>query len=301
MMLRLLQARRLSPLLSPARRFSTQDIAAARLNEVKAGAAAVTSWVNLYTGALSEYPLRANAVLSGVLCAAGDVLAQTVEQRVEVSATRSYDLLRTARMTTYGTLICGPLLYGWYSTLHVVGEAVSVTRVPLLGERLSGLLPWLGTFQKEVSGGLSPARLLLAKVAADGLFFQAPFLNLCFATMGVLEGRPLTDIYEKTKAAFHRAWGLSLLVWTPIQLLNLSLVPVALQPAVVSTVNVGWKATLSLLNAMHATGLEGRSYLELEAENRDLKAELDGLRSHVVDLDERLRVATSRTWTLRLW
>ena len=120
MMLRLLQARRLSPLLSPARRFSTQDIAAARLNEVKAGAAAVTSWVNLYTGALSEYPLRANAVLSGVLCAAGDVLAQTVEQRVEVSATRSYDLLRTARMTTYGTLICGPLLYGWYSTLHVL-------------------------------------------------------------------------------------------------------------------------------------------------------------------------------------
>ena len=87
--------------------------------------------------------------------------------------------------------------------------------------------------------------------------------------------------------AFHRAWALSLLVWTPVQLLNLSLVPPPLQPAVVSAVNVGWKATLSLLNAMqHSGGAESHELRRhssmrierLEEENVRLRGELAEMR-----------------------
>ena len=58
-----------------------KEIAEMRLDEAKAGAAAVRSWVQNYRDALEHSPLRANAVTSGVLCAVGDVLAQTIERR----------------------------------------------------------------------------------------------------------------------------------------------------------------------------------------------------------------------------
>ena len=292
------------------------DLAAARINEAKAGAVAVKSWAEFYSNLIAEYPLRANAAISGGLCAIGDVLAQMIELRLEVGKSDHFDPPRTCRMLAYGSFVCGPLLYGWYSTLHVLGEAVGVSHVPLFGSRVATMLPWLGSLQKEVSEGiLSPTKLLIGKVAADGLFFQAPFLNLYFATMGLLEGLAPSEIYKKTKDSFHRAWGLSLIVWTPIQVLNLSLVPTSLQPAVVSAVNVGWKATLSLLNAMHDTSekeggalrrrASAQAQLNLEmdlasaqqalsasvgevqtlrSENQSLKAEVTELRDHVVAL-----------------
>ena len=279
--------------LRSTRRYSVDELANARKQEAKVAAATVLSWVDGYAALVAAYPLRVNAAVSGALCAIGDVLAQCIEIRLGVAPDDAYDAPRTARMLTYGVAICGPLLYGWYSTLHLLSEAVRVSHVPLVGSRVGALLPWLGSLQQEVSGGLSPVRLLIAKVVADGLFFQAPFLNLYFMTMGALEGRGPYEIYEKTKAAFHRAWGLSLLVWTPVQLLNLSLVPHAMQPAVVATVNVGWKATLSLLNAMHhrhqmheSQGTDGTLSRRMSSELEALRAENAFLREEVVALWE---------------
>ena len=143
-------------------------------------------------------------------------------------------------------------------------------------------------------------------MAADGLFFQAPFLNLYFATMGLLEGRPPQEILEKTKAAFHRAWGLSLLVWTPVQLLNLSLVPPTFQPAVVSAVNIGWKATLSLLNAKSGAGEEDvwerakaaqRALDEMQVERSTLRAENQELRAGNHALQRRVAELSSELST----
>jgi len=210
-----------------------------------------------------------------------------------------FDAKRTGRMLVYGTFVCGPVLHFWYGALAVVSEALSVSYVPVVGSRVGSLLPWLGSFQKEAAGVITPTQLLIAKVAADGLFFQAPFLNLYFFTMGLLEGRPLREIVEKAKASFHRAWGLSLLVWTPVQLLNLSLVPSFAQPAVVSAVNVGWKTTLSILNNMHTTihdctaheaylrrhtseqaREEERLHEELREENRALAAQVAQATEH---------------------
>ena len=77
---------------------------------------------------------------------------------------------------------------------------------------------------------LSPLRLLLAKVFADSILFQAPLLNLYFATMGALEGLSPSEIYARAKEKFHRAWALSIVVWSPVQFLNFCYVPPPLQP-----------------------------------------------------------------------
>lgn len=230
--------------------------AAQRANEHTAARAQVVALFDWGKTLLLAYPMRANAVVSGTLCAAGDVLAQAIEMRMEElsDSNAGVDLRRCARMLIYGTCVCGPVLHLWYGTLALVSQALSVSYVPVVGSRVGSLLPWARRLlQKESASPVSPTQLLVAKVFADGLLFQAPFLNLYFFSMGVLEGRPLLDVLEKAKAAFHRAWGLSLLVWTPVQLVNLSLVPPPYQPLVVSAVNVGWKTTLSLLNAMHDT------------------------------------------------
>ena len=115
-------------------------------------------------------------------------------------------------------------------------------------------MQWITELQKPTVAPMTTTQLLLGKVAIDTMIFQAPFLNLYFSIMGMLEGLSLQQIYEKTRASFHRAWALSLLVWTPVQLINLHFVPLPLQPCVVATVNVGWQTTLSILNHYHEYG-----------------------------------------------
>ena len=211
---------------------------------------------------LVEHPIKTNAVTSGVLCAAGDGLAQAFEWRLEVTSPEkdSYNYLRTARMAVFGTLIGGPVLAMWYRALHAFGETISVSYAPMLGGRLASLaervpaMSWLADLHVEKSTPVAPAKILMSKVVLDTMMFQAPFLNLYFAVMGALEGLPLSEIYDKTKASFHRAWALSFLVWAPVQSVNLYFVPMHFQPVVVAGVNVGWKTTLSLLNHYHDYG-----------------------------------------------
>tara|TARA_B110001452_G_scaffold60372_1_gene47060 strand:+ start:304 stop:1308 length:1005 start_codon:yes stop_codon:yes gene_type:complete len=265
-------------------------MAEVRLREAKAARKAFTEAMSQYARIFEEYPMRINMVISGGLCALGDVLAQSIEQRV-VNEEQEFSPLRTGRMLLYGTCVCGPLLHLWYGALFTVGEALSVSYAPVVGSRVGALLPWLGSLQTQVAAeGLSPGRLLVAKVAADGLFFQAPFLNLYFVAMGMLEGRGPLEILEKAKQAFHRAWGLSILVWTPVQLLNFAFIPAPFQPTVVSAVNVGWKTTLSLLNAKADTGEQAAKLRRTfsEVRERDLE-EVETLRAEVSTLRDEVR------------
>lgn len=236
-----------------------------------------------YATQLAERPLRTNALTSGLLCALGDVLAQAVESRNHLKDA-ALDGARTGRMLIYGVFVCGPLLTGWYQGLNHVGQALSVSYRPVIS--------WIPAWYREAPG-TSPARLLATKVVADSLLFQAPFLTLYFGVMGLLEGKSAEQIYRKTKDSFHQAWALSLLVWTPVQCVNLFFVPVAWQPFVVSAVNVGWKSTLSLLNQhAHAAGPENAfdaALQELRAENGALREALAALQAQHDELVRRQR------------
>ena len=64
---------------------------------------------------------------------------------------------------------------------------------------------------------------------------------------GFLEGRSPAAVYEKTKENFHASWFYGIFLWAPAQTLNFMLVPVMFQPLVVHSVDVVWKAFLSIL------------------------------------------------------
>ena len=170
-----------------------------------------TAW-DVYANALAEYPVRANMVTSGVLCASGDAMSQYFEYHLGIMSPDkdSYNWQRTARMTVWGTFIGGPVLAMWYRTLHFSGEALSVSYAPIVSGRLASIaestpaLQWLTTFQKEVHNPISPMRILAGKVVIDTMLFQAPYLNLYFASISSLEGLSGQEILEKTRASFHR-------------------------------------------------------------------------------------------------
>jgi hypothetical protein len=135
-----------------------------------------------------------------------------------------------------------------------------VSYAPVVSGRVAWLLErapalqWVTDLHKQTEVPLSPMRMLLSKVVVDTMVFQPTFLNVYFALTGALEGLSLAEIVEKTRASFHRAWLLSCLVWTPVQLLNLHFVPLPLQPTVVSAFTMGWQTTLSVLNHYHDHG-----------------------------------------------
>jgi len=263
-----------------------------RLQPVRRGLSSQPHTTASLRGLLTEYPVRTNAAISSVLCALGDALAQLVEWRLGVTSPdkQSFNWSRTIRMATFG-LAAGPILSGWYRTLALLDTALKVNYAPLVGGWLrralkrdgslpSTLFPFL-TLHIARTSEVSAGQVLAAKVVADNLLFQAPFLNLYFLMMGALEGLHPVDILTKTKESFHQAWALSILVWAPVQVVNLGLVPIAYQAVVVSLVNVGWKTTLSLLNHYHQyhvpPAVLQRRDSELHRYNADLESQVAAL------------------------
>ena len=106
-----------------------QNVATARLNEARATAAMASSWAAAYTDFFAAYPLRANALVSGSLCAVGDGLAQGIELRLNVGESERFDALRTARMTVYGTLSASTLAGNSLSTASSTCAGVTVVAV----------------------------------------------------------------------------------------------------------------------------------------------------------------------------
>ena len=124
--------------------------------------------------------------------------------------------------------------------------------------------------------------------------YGSKLLNLYFATMGALEGLSPSEIYARAKEKFHRAWALSIVVWSPVQFLNFCYVPPPLQPALVAAVNVGWQATLSILNASHA---EAAVVVDAQdAELALLRSELDRLALENDALRGEVEAARQRRW-----
>ena len=217
--------------------------------------------VSWYGQALVSQPIRTNAVTQGVLCGLGDGIAQACEWKLDVMSPgkSEYNYMRTARMAAYGFLVAGPIYCMWYRLLDRVGRSVRVSYQPLVTGRLGSLLQsasafaphstgWIKRLRTSKPAPVSAAQLTAGKVLADAILGNPMILHAYFASIGLLEGRPLSDIVSNTKEKFHNAWGLAVIVWTPIQCVNFGLVPLHLQAAFVAVANVGWSTTLSLLS-----------------------------------------------------
>jgi len=264
----------------------------------------------LYVETLAAQPLLTNSVTAACLYGGGDIAAQQIERRSNVSSPQKsgWNYGRTLRMTFFGFAFAGPILNGWYPLLHKVTAAfrrnyqpVSVIPLPQwLESRLPGWVPsppaWATIVQVEhLASPSDRAREVAVKVLFDNLFFQAPFLTCYFVVTGFLEGLSPAAVYHKTQTNFHAAWAYGVLLWAPLQTANFWFVPVGLQPLAVNIVNVFWKGFLSLLN--HRRDYGGDSAKAAPAEHAVRQREAQQ-RLQVEELE--LELASQRKVILRL-
>jgi len=213
---------------------------------------------------LQAYPLRANAATAAVVGAVGDFAAQVCEWKLGIMSPEKegYNFGRTFRMCLFGGLFNGPLLCLWYKTLHSVTSIYRVSYEPLFSSRAGSMfLQWaaersrlvqsIANLRVKESNDNSAFRTLAIKVVTDSLLAGPICLHVYFAGIGVLEGLSAADISAKTQASFHRAWGLSVIMWLPLQIINFKYVPLHFQAAFVSFFNAGWRMTLSIIDHYH--------------------------------------------------
>lgn len=171
--------------------------------------------IRWYQAKLARAPITTQLVSTGVLFAAGDVLAQ---QAVERRGSK-HDIVRTGRMAFFGTAIAGPILVGWYRVL----------------DRYVNLA--------------TPNRTLLARVALDQLAFAPPNIAVFFTAQGLLEGKRPREVGEKLEKAWWPTLQNNWKLWPAVQLVNFKFVPLEHRLLLVNVVALGWNCVLSAVNA----------------------------------------------------
>ncbi|ODN84976.1 hypothetical protein L202_00821 [Cryptococcus amylolentus CBS 6039] len=207
-----------------------------------------------YTTALRERPLRTKMIQSGVLFITADLVAQMgIEGRSMRKAIMGeqgeeiYDPLRTARITTYGSIVFAPLAHAWLSQLEKVNLSNKVTT-------------------------------LATKVTLDCLVWS-PCVTFMFPTsLGLLEGKSIEEVRQKVAMGWFPTWQKAVCVFGPTQILNFTLIPPQHRLLAVQSVGMCWNTFLSWQNNRNNKILaQATAHL---AEARLHAAEVEGEKTH---------------------
>ncbi|KAK9898420.1 hypothetical protein P389DRAFT_193457 [Cystobasidium minutum MCA 4210] len=159
-------------------------------------------------------PKITGCLTAGVLFGAGDILAQ---QAVEKKGLKNHDVLRTARLAGYGSLIFSPLLMPWFRVLERVN------------------------FKSRVA-------TTAARVAADQLIAAPCFIAIFFTAMPILEGKP-EEIQDRLSDKWASTWQRNIAVFVPIQAFNFAVVPAHLRLLTINVAQLFWNTYLSYANS----------------------------------------------------
>jgi len=170
-------------------------------------------------------PLLTKSITSGVLSFVGDCIAQTIENRSRTSSDSvlpsSIDWKRACVFGSFGLLVFGPAAHGWYSILHRITHNTSLAKANAL-VRLS------------------------TTVAADQLLFSPLCIATAFTYMGIMwHGSSPAEVKTKISAELFSTLKVNWMLWTPCQILNFSLTPLAYRVLVVNVVGVVWNVFLA--------------------------------------------------------
>jgi protein Mpv17 len=180
-----------------------------------------------YMRLLETSPNITKALTAGVLLGLGDSLTQGIEKYNGVTYT-GYDWKRTAKMSSFGLFVVGPLLHQWYKLLHRI------------------------TAKSILPGGVEPSKFSqiysgMKQVLIDQTVFAGPSLALFFIYMNLIEGKDWTEVYNKMSNVFWDTLIMNWKVWPAVQFINFTFVPLAFRVLVVNAVSILWNAYLSFV------------------------------------------------------
>lgn len=152
-----------------------------------------------------------SGLTSGSLALAGDVFAQLLTSRGKDDA--SYDMIRGARMFTFGLFFYGPYQYWWYRTLDRSFRARTVAN-------------------------------FAAKVALNQLCLAPITISVAFAWNLALQRR-LDELPAKLRSDFLPTMLNGWKFWVPAATFNFTMVPLQYQVLWMSTCGMIWTGYLS--------------------------------------------------------
>ncbi|XP_012278559.1 protein Mpv17 isoform X2 [Orussus abietinus] len=164
-----------------------------------------------YQRLLTKYPLRMQAVQTGILMATGDQIAQVFVERREY---KDIDLVRTAQFGGLGFFLMGPAIRTWY-----------------------------GILDKRI--GSKGKTVILKKVVCDQLFFAPALIAVLLNSIGFLRGNNLEQNKEKLRNEYKDILINNYKLWPMVQIVNFSLVPLEYQVLVVQIVAIFWNTYVS--------------------------------------------------------
>ncbi|KAL3677100.1 hypothetical protein R1sor_027048 [Riccia sorocarpa] len=178
---------------------------------------------NWYQGSLAKRPVRTQVITSGVLWAVGDVIAQTVEMKIQQNEHRKapdvrknssslqegtkmvpeqrLDLRRVCTTSLFGLAFVGPVGHYWYETLD------------FLVKRKLMLIP-------------NTLRFVATKVVVDTAFFGPIHLLAFFTYAGLAAGKPFHQVKKEVKRDFLPAFMTEGTTWMFVQIANFRFIPV---------------------------------------------------------------------------
>ncbi|TPX47562.1 hypothetical protein SeMB42_g03279 [Synchytrium endobioticum] len=175
----------------------------------------MAAFIKIYDTLLTKHPILVQSATTGFFFALGDVIAQHfVEKR------KNHDLMRTVRMTVYGTCIGGPAVALWYRFLF-----------------------------SRTSHITSPVQSALLRVAADQIVCAPIFMGAFFIITGLMEQRPWKEIKAKLRFGYRDALVANYQVWPAFQLVNFYFVPPLYRSLAVAGVSTGWNSYMCWKNA----------------------------------------------------
>eukprot|EP01112_Ceratiomyxa_fruticulosa_P010589 TRINITY_DN2811_c0_g1_i1.p1 TRINITY_DN2811_c0_g1~~TRINITY_DN2811_c0_g1_i1.p1 ORF type:complete len:217 (-),score=47.88 TRINITY_DN2811_c0_g1_i1:122-772(-) len=183
-----------------------------------------------YLRLLNSNPVLTKMVTMTTLMAAGDVMAQKIENR---QTNKPVDFVRTLRFAGVGFCFSGPLLHLWYKAL-----------------------------EKYVGGGNSTSSVV-KKILLDQLVFTPPSFMGFVAVLGTLEGKKPEQIVNKIQQDMWNVLKVNWIIWPAAQYINFRFVPVDLRVLFVGAISLGWNSFLSsAVNNKQTDGVQNENDIE---------------------------------------
>lgn len=207
-----------------------------------------------YSLSLEKRPLLTEMTTSGCLWCFGDLATQFLEQKRQQANNNNrkqeggIDWKRTLHQTVYASIIWGPFAHKWYHLLDHVARAM------------------VGTSK-------NPAHLVAAKLALEIICLHPVSLLAYFSIVGKMGGESLSTIQKQLRSDYWPTLMLEIALWTPLDTLNFSLVPVRHQLLVVNCGCFVESVGLSFIKNNGIDSVKRMLHLTSEEEDDDDKRE----------------------------
>ncbi|QLL32089.1 hypothetical protein HG536_0C02580 [Torulaspora globosa] len=182
-----------------------------------------------YEGLLQKHPKKTNAIMTGTLFGAGDIIAQLgFSEKGPDGKGAKYDYARTARSVIYGSLIFSFMGDKWFKFLN---NKVNLPNTPKTH--------WTN---------------IAFKVGFDQMTFAPTVIPFYFGCLTLMEGKSLNDAQKKIQDRWWDTLRANWAVWPAFQCVNFTFVPVQHRLLAVNVVAIFWNTFLSYKNSLSTSG-----------------------------------------------